>query len=79
VNCNGLHDTFNEAALCCPDVVEVDDPDSNDTVAEQRTVADAQAQKCPFCAGCGYYPFGDVFTRCIHCDGTGISKSAWRG
>lgn len=78
--CNVCGDPFTsriDAALCHPDVVEVDDGVSQTRAAEQRNEAAATAQKCPNCNGEGKGMKDEsTFWICCICDGTGISKSA---
>jgi hypothetical protein len=77
--CGTLYSNMNFAAFCCPDITVIFGEVSSDTVAEQRTVADAPAQNAASCT-C-LYPLKLVCV--VDCDcpihGTRHSESAGRG
>ena len=69
--CGHLFISRIDAAICHPDVVEVDDDYSPSRSAEQRNEAVNAGQICPVCDGKGYVEWELLVVRCRNCNETG--------
>ena len=65
--CGKLHDLFNDAALCHPDVVIKEFPDLPVRDAQLRIGADDAGHDCPLCNGTGFKPISPTcLAECKH-------------